>query len=168
MAAEKHPPGFGVRRHIDFVYSTALRILRDSSMAEDVTQRVFVALGRNASKLQDRATLIGWLHDTARNFAVTTIRSEEWRRRREQEAAINPISLLAHRWLPDCPERVVECSDVAKRVGTAFFVDFGERNLSLNYPSLFGKSLARDVVHFGSDALLNLLKFIPRFSFDIA
>ena len=76
-----------VHHHIDFVYSTAVRVLRDSSMAEDVTQRVFMSMARNASKLQGRAALIGWLHETARNFAVTRIRSEERRRRREHEAA---------------------------------------------------------------------------------
>ncbi|MBI4662244.1 MAG: hypothetical protein HY735_25780 [Verrucomicrobia bacterium] len=73
-----------VHRHVDLVYSTAFRVLRDASLAEDVTQRVFVALARNAVKLQRRPVLTGWLHETARNFAVTTVRSEE-RRRRHQD-----------------------------------------------------------------------------------
>ncbi len=76
-----------VHRHVDLVYSTAFRVLRYPSLAEDVTQRVFIALARNATKLRNRAVLTGWLHEAARNFAVTTVRSEERRRRREQEAA---------------------------------------------------------------------------------
>ncbi len=74
-------------RHMDFVYATALRILRDPGLAEDVTQRVFVALARNVAQLEHRSSLAGWLHETARNMAINTVRAEERRRRREQEAA---------------------------------------------------------------------------------
>src|SRR5262249_13307221 len=75
-----------VHRHIDFVYSTAFRVLRNAELAEEVSQRVFVALARNAEKLQRRSVLAGWLHQTARNFALDTVRSEERRRQREREA----------------------------------------------------------------------------------
>lgn len=76
-----------VHRHLDLVYSIAFRVLRNASFSEEVTQRVFVALARNAVKLEQRAGLTGWLHETTRNFAITTVRSEERRRLREQEAA---------------------------------------------------------------------------------
>src|SRR5262245_33589153 len=76
-----------VHRHVDLVHSTALRIVRDTSLAEDVTQRVFLALAQHSMKLQERASLTGWLHETARNVAINTVRSEERRRHREQEAA---------------------------------------------------------------------------------
>jgi len=76
-----------VRRHVDFVYSTALRMVCDSHLAEDVTQGVFVALAKNAIQLTDRAVLSGWLHRTAQNIAAQTVRTDVRRRAREQEAA---------------------------------------------------------------------------------
>ena len=76
-----------VHGHIDFVYSAAMRILRDPHLAEDVTQSTFVALAQNARELADCPVLLGWLHRTVRNLAASAIRSEVRRRAREQEAA---------------------------------------------------------------------------------
>lgn len=88
--AERHSEAaFGelVRRHLDLVYSAALRMLRDEHLTEDVAQGVFVALARNACQLTDRPVLSGWLHRTTQNLAANAIRSEVRRRNREQEAA---------------------------------------------------------------------------------
>src|SRR5262245_34835940 len=76
-----------VHRHVDFVYSTALRIVRDVTLAEEVTQRVFLALAQHSAQLQERTALTGWLHETARNLAINSVRAEERRRQREREAA---------------------------------------------------------------------------------
>ncbi|HWN95732.1 MAG TPA: sigma-70 family RNA polymerase sigma factor [Methylomirabilota bacterium] len=76
-----------VRRHVDLVYSAALRMVCDSHLAEDVTQGAFVALARSAPQLTDRAVLSGWLHRTAQNIAAQTVRTDVRRRAREQEAA---------------------------------------------------------------------------------
>src|SRR6266487_5692494 len=76
-----------VRRHVDFVYSAALRMVRDTHLAEDVTQGVFVALARSAGQLAERPVLSGWLHRTAQNLAANVVRSDVRRRAREQEAA---------------------------------------------------------------------------------
>src|SRR5690348_8485575 len=75
-----------VHRHLSMVHSTALRILRDAALAEEVTQGVFLALARNSVQLQRRPSLTGWLHETARNLSINTVRSEERRRQRECEA----------------------------------------------------------------------------------
>ena len=80
-----------VRRHVDLVYSAALRMVRDGHLAEDVTQGVFIALARNAGQLTQRAVVSGWLHRTAENIAANTIRTDVRRRAREQESvAMNP------------------------------------------------------------------------------
>jgi len=81
-----------VRRHVDLVYSAALRMVRDAHLAEDVTQGAFVALAQNAGQLADRSVLSGWLHRTAQNLAANAVRSEVRRRDREQEAvAMNEL-----------------------------------------------------------------------------
>jgi RNA polymerase sigma factor (sigma-70 family) len=76
-----------VRRHVDLVYSAALRMVRDAHLAEDVTQGVFVAFAQNARELTDRPVLSGWLHRTTQNLAANAVRSDVRRRAREQEAA---------------------------------------------------------------------------------
>ncbi len=76
-----------VRRHIDFVYSAALRMVRDTHLAEDVTQAVFLALAENTRQLTEHPVLSGWLHRTAQNLAANAVRSDVRRRAREQEAA---------------------------------------------------------------------------------
>jgi RNA polymerase sigma factor (sigma-70 family) len=81
-----------VRRHIDLVYSAAVRMVRDTHLAEDVTQGAFVALARSAGQLTGRPMLSGWLHRTAQNIASKAVRTEVRRRAHEQEAvAMNEL-----------------------------------------------------------------------------
>src|SRR5205814_10630579 len=81
-----------VRRHVDFIYSAALRMVRDPHLAEDVTQGVFIALSQQASRLADHPVLSGWLHRTSQNLAAKTVRSDVRRRAREKEAiAMNEL-----------------------------------------------------------------------------
>jgi RNA polymerase sigma factor (sigma-70 family) len=83
-----------VRRHVDMVFSAAVRMVCDGHLAQDVAQGVFVGLARNAARLTDRPVLSGWLHRTARNLAAETVRKDVRRRAREQEAAAmnDPLS----------------------------------------------------------------------------
>ena len=75
-----------VGRHIDLVYSTALRQLGgDQELARDVAQSVFVDLARKAESLIGRSSLTGWLYTSARFAAVNLLRSEQRRHLREQK-----------------------------------------------------------------------------------
>ena len=75
-----------VARHVNKVYSIALRHTRNAHQAEEITQAVFVILARKSRQLSKRVILSGWLCRTARLSAVTFVRSEIRRTRREQEA----------------------------------------------------------------------------------
>jgi RNA polymerase sigma factor (sigma-70 family) len=76
-----------VRRHVDLIYSAALRMVCDAHLADDVTQSTFMALAQNARQLTNRTVLSGWLHRTAQNLAAKVVRTDVRRRAREQEAA---------------------------------------------------------------------------------
>ena len=88
-ARERSESAFGelVARHIDFVYSTALRVVNgDSHLAQDVTQTVFIDLARKAGSLPDDVALPGWLHRHTCYTATKAVRTERRRQSREQTA----------------------------------------------------------------------------------
>jgi uncharacterized protein (TIGR03435 family) len=75
-----------VTRHVNLVYSTALRHVGHSHPAEEITQAVFVILARKSRSLRKGTVLSGWLYHAARLTAANFLRSETQRIRREQEA----------------------------------------------------------------------------------
>src|SRR6185503_3964924 len=80
-----------VSRHLNKVYSAALRQTRNPHHAEEITQAVFVILARKAGQLRERTNLSGWVYHTTRLTAVTFIRSEIRRARREHEAHMETL-----------------------------------------------------------------------------
>jgi RNA polymerase sigma factor (sigma-70 family) len=80
-----------VARHVNKVYSVALRYTGNPHQAEEITQAVFVILARKSSRLGKRVVLEGWLYQTARLTALAFTRSEIRRVRREQETCMQTV-----------------------------------------------------------------------------
>jgi RNA polymerase sigma factor (sigma-70 family) len=77
-----------VHRHVDLVYSAAVRRTGgDSHRAADVVQQVFATLARNARKLSRHSVLQAWLHTATKNASLNLMISEQRRRARELESA---------------------------------------------------------------------------------
>ncbi len=80
-----------VRRHVDLVYSAALRQVGcDAHHAQDVAQTVFTDLARKAASLSRRESLTGWLYMSAHFAAAKITRTESRRRDREEQFMREP------------------------------------------------------------------------------
>ncbi len=83
-----------VQRHLNLVYSAALRQVRSPQLAEEVAQSVFTDLARSAARLKPGTVLAAWLYEVTRRSAIDVVRREARRQLREQVAvemnAMNP------------------------------------------------------------------------------
>lgn len=77
-----------VRRHGRLVYASCLRMLGDSSLAEEAAQDAFILLASKAKKLDRKTVVAGWLHRAGWNICRMRRRSEERRLRREASEQI--------------------------------------------------------------------------------
>ncbi len=98
------------RRHSGAVHGLALRLLRERSLAEDVTQEVFLRLwNRPGSYDAGRGSIRSFLLSHTHGRSIDLIRSEGARRRREdRETRFAPIAG------PSLEEEVVELARAEK------------------------------------------------------
>lgn len=75
-----------VSRHVNLVFSVAVRQLHDVHLAEEVTQVAFIILARKAASLSPDTILPAWLCRTAHYAAADALRTKRRRQSREQKA----------------------------------------------------------------------------------
>ena len=80
-----------VSRHLNLVYSVALRQVRDPHLAQEVAQAVFIILARKAGSLGSKTILSGWLFRTAQYTSADALKIQRRRQHREQEAYMQSI-----------------------------------------------------------------------------
>jgi RNA polymerase sigma-70 factor (ECF subfamily) len=89
-----------IRRHQDFVYGAAMRIVRNPVMAQDLAQEAFVRAHRGLSGFRGQAQVRSWLYRIATNLALNAVQ-----RRREYPAET----------LPDRPAQYDPASDAVNQ-----------------------------------------------------
>jgi RNA polymerase sigma factor (sigma-70 family) len=99
-----------VSRHVDMVYSVALRRVGNPEAAQEIAQAVFIILARKSRKLSSGTILPAWLHQTTRLTAAHWVRTEMRRAHREQEAYMQSLTNAPR---PDVWEQVAPLLDDA-------------------------------------------------------
>src|ERR1039458_6027246 len=88
-----------VRRHLDLVFSAALRQIRSPQLAEEVAQSAFTDLARQAHRLAPDTFLTAWLYQVTRRTSIDVVRREARRRLREHVACeLNAMNATAADW----------------------------------------------------------------------
>ncbi len=75
-----------VTRHINLVYSVALRHVGDAHHVKEITKAVFIILAKKALQLRHDRAVSNWLFQATRLTANNFVRSKARRRRHEQGA----------------------------------------------------------------------------------
>ncbi len=68
-----------VRAHTGAVYAHALRFFGDTTVAEDVTQEVWIKVYRSLATFDERARFSTWLYRITRNTCLDTVRAGKHR-----------------------------------------------------------------------------------------
>jgi len=87
-----------VSRHINMVYSVALRQVGDATLAEEITQVVFIILAQKAHSLGSKTILSGWLYRTTRFASANALTIQRRRQHREQEAYMQSCQSETEAW----------------------------------------------------------------------
>jgi RNA polymerase sigma-70 factor (ECF subfamily) len=137
------------------VYRLALRVTRDWTAAQDVTQEVFVYVWEHPSRFNpDRGELRSWLGVMAHRRAVDWVRREVTQRRQRQKAAVEeqdpappPGEQAITSWGHDLLRRAVDALPAEQRVAVrlAYFEGHTFRSVAtaLGIPEGTAKSRLR-------------------------
>ena len=124
-----------VQRHLNFVYSVAVRQVGDIHLAQDVAQSVFIILARKAWALGDGTIFLGWLFRTTSYVAADALKAHRRRMQREQEACMQ--------WELNAPDTNA-WQQVAPLLDEAI-AELGERDRTALVLRFFGNQSAREI-----------------------
>jgi RNA polymerase sigma factor (sigma-70 family) len=85
-----------VNRHVDLVYSSALRQVHNATLAEDVTQAVFILLAKKAAGLRRETVPAAWLLAATRYASLDALKMESRRKKHEARAAQMAPTFIEH------------------------------------------------------------------------
>ena len=119
-----------VSRHINLVYSVALRRLHDTHFAEEVTQAAFIILARKAGSLNAKTILSAWLCRTAQYAAADASKMQRRRERREQEmhmeSVLNQTEPESSPWTDIAPLLDIAMAQLGEKDHSAIVLRFFE------------------------------------------
>jgi len=140
MARESEALAETYRRYAGLVLGMCRRVLHDETMAEDVTQEVFVWLWRFPDRFDpSRGSLRTWLGLVAHRRSVDRIRSENRRTRKEEQfdvaapAANDVENDVTATWLSDRVRRALDRLPPEQReaVVLAYYGDRSYRQVAI-------------------------------------
>ena len=106
--------GLLFERHRARVYRTALAIVRDPAVAEDILQDCFLKVYLNAKRIDPDRPLVPWLYRVTVNLSYTWLSRRKGKRASFEDAIDNLISPVRQ-----APDRVAEQSETRQNVRRA-------------------------------------------------
>lgn len=154
-----------VRRHVDLVYSAALRRgSGDAALAAEVAQTVFSDLARKArsprpaeaAAVLAAASLAGWLYHHTGFVTATAVRSEVRRRDREKTAMLLQAQTDSTDWSRVAPVLEDAMADLPNRDRDALVLRFFEKESFARVGAVLGAS--EDAARMRVDRALDRLR----------
>ena len=150
-----------VSRYVNFVYSTALRLVGgDAHLAEDVAQTVFIGLANKGRTLSAGVMLGGWLHQHTFHVATKAVRTERRRQSREREAVEMSTNDSESNWQQVAPMLDEAITQLEQEDRTAILLRFFEQHNFRSVGEALGSNedAARMRVNRALEKLHGLLK----------
>lgn len=147
-----------VNRHAGLVFSSSLRVLRNTKQAEDIAQACFIRLAHR--RVTIRSSVAAWLHQLATHRSLDLIKQEAKRRERERRYVeiIDPTADGAWEALqPYIDDAISKLSDKHREVIIAHFLE-GRSHTSIAQELGVGRSTVSDRIKQGVEQLRILLK----------